>query len=591
MIPDHIINQILDKADIAEIISSYMPLKRAGRNFRGNCPFHNEKTPSFMASPDKQIFHCFGCGAGGNVIGFVMKYERLEFPDAVELVAGKVGISIPKATSGYEPNRTENAKIHSANEAAVQFYHYTLLETGAASEYLKKRGIKEETIKKLKLGYAPSDWNAFLNFAKKKGIDVNILQRAGLALPGKDGNYYDRFRHRVIFPIYNNKGQVVGFGARVLDEALPKYINSPETPVYNKGSNLYGLNWAVEKIKEKDFVIIVEGYLDFLTPFQAGVENIAASLGTALTNGQVRLLKRFTKNVVMVFDSDSAGESASLRGLDIAVAEGLNVKVATLPSGYDPDKFVKEHGHDKFLKYIEGAADFFDYKCALLKARFKGNGVDSKAKIAGEMLNTIAKVPNAVSRSEYVKRLSQNLDVDLEALWIEIKKVRPDQRPSFDLGVTQTAETAKPVCLHVAEKMLLGLALDDHDFISHIRRHFKENQVREGNDFNVLLEAVCDFWNEHKTINMAKLINSTKNESHSKTMLDAYASVENIQDKDKCLKDCVKNIKQAQIKEKMKMLQQEIKTAQDTKKDSGYQAKLLSEYNDLIRQKVEVCPR
>jgi len=226
-----------------------------------------------------------------------------------------------------------------------------------------------------------------------------------------------------------------------------------------------------------------------------------------------------------------------------------------------------------------------------LKARFKGNGVDSKAKIAGEMLNTIAKVPNAVSRSEYVKRLSQNLDVDPEALWIEIKKVRPDQRPSFDLGVTQTAETAKPVCLHVAEKMLLGLALDDHDFISHIRRHFKENQVREGNDFNVLLEAVCDFWNEHKTINMAKLINSTKNESHSKTMLDAYASVENIQDKDKCLKDCVKNIKQAQIKEKMKMLQQEIKTAQDTKKDSGYQAKLLSEYNDLIRQKVEVCPR
>lgn len=593
MIPDQIINQILDKADIAEIISGYIPLKRAGRNFRANCPFHHEKTPSFMVSPDKQIFHCFGCGAGGNVIGFVMKYERLEFPEAVEAVANKVGITIPKTSSGSSQNRTESAKIHSANEVAVQFYHYTLLQTDDAKHavnYLEKRGIKEETIKKLKIGYAPADWSAFLSYARKKGMDPNMLERAGLVLPGKDGNHYDRFRQRVIFPIHNNKGQVVGFGARVLDETLPKYINSPETPVYNKGSNLYGLNWSVEKIKEKDFVIIVEGYLDFLTPFQAGVENIVASLGTALTPEQVKLIKRFTKNVVMVFDSDAAGESASLRGLDIAVAEGLNVKIATLPQGYDPDKFVREHGPEKFIKCISSAADFFDYKYKLLRARFKGSDADSKAKVAGEMLITIARVPNAVAKSEYIKRLSQCLDVDADALWSEIKKVRPDQQSSVDTVFISPVLSGKRVCLHIAEKMLLGLALDDPDFINQIRRHFKENQVKEGEDFNALLEAVCSFWNEHKTVNIAKLINLVKDESHSRAMLESYAAIQEIQDKDKCLRDCVKNIKQAQVKDSMKSLQFKIKTAQDLNSDEESQSRLLKEYNNLIKQRVEVHP-
>ena len=351
MISETIINQILDKVNIADIISGYIPLRRAGRNFKANCPFHHEKTPSFMVSPDKQIFHCFGCGAGGNVFGFLMKYERLEFPEAVQLLADKLGIEIPRSSAPPE-ERSEISKIHSANDAAANFYHYTLLkmEHGkAACEYLKKRGVTEECIKRLKLGYAPPEWDSLFNHAKRKGLDHKILEKSGLALPGREGGFYDRFRHRIIFPIHNHKGQVIGFGARVLDETLPKYINSPETPVYNKGSHLYGLNLAAEHIKQKDFVIVVEGYLDFLTPFQAGIGNIVASLGTALTQDQVRLLKRFTKNITMVFDADSAGESASLRGLDIAVGEDMNAKVAALPQGYDPDKFTRELGADKFL--------------------------------------------------------------------------------------------------------------------------------------------------------------------------------------------------------------------------------------------------
>jgi len=591
MIPDDIINQILDRADIAEVISGYIPLKRAGRNFRANCPFHHEKTPSFMISPDKQIFHCFGCGVGGNVFGFVMKYERIEFPEAVELVGTKVGIQIPKSSSGQSQNRSEAAKIHSANEAAVQFYHYTLLETEHAKDavnYLNKRGVKEETVKKLKLGFAPSGWDSFLSFAKKKGFDAKLLERAGLALAGKDGNFYDRFRQRVIFPIHNNKGQVVGFGARVLDETLPKYMNSPDTPVYSKGRNLYGLNLAIEHIKEKDYVIIVEGYLDFLTPFQAGVGNIVASLGTALTNEQVKLLKRFTNNIVMVFDPDSAGEAASLRGLDVAVAEGMNVKVATLPKGCDPDKFVAQEGVEKFIKCIETAADFFDYKYNLLKSRLKNFDVNSKSKIANEMLITIAKISNAVVKSEYIKRLSQYLDVDTQALWAEASKIRPDQESNFDIHPVVIGAAPKTVNLQAAEKMLLGLILDDPAFITEIKKYYSESQVQLDSDFSVLLGIVCCFWAEHKTINIAKLINSVKNESYCKAILDAYAAVGELVDKEKCLKDCIKNLKQSHVKVKMKMLQAEIKSAQELKKGEQHLGKLLSEYNNLIKQKAEV---
>lgn len=589
MIPDDVINQILDRVDIVDVIAGYIPLRRAGRNFRANCPFHHEKTPSFMVSPDKQIFHCFGCGIGGNVFGFLMKYERLEFPEAVELMAQKVGVQLPK-WSVSPGERSEAAKVYSANEAALNFYHYVLLETEHSKDaraYLEKRGISADCVRRLKLGYAPPEWDAFSIHARKKGLDNKTLEKAGLVLSGRDGGFYDRFRHRVIFPIFNQKGQVVGFGARVLDETLPKYINSPETPVYNKGSHLYGLNLATEHIKQKDFVIIVEGYLDFLTPHQAGIGNIVASLGTALTIEQIRLLKRFTKNITMVFDPDSAGEAASLRGLDLSVSEGLNVRVATLPEGYDPDRFVREKGADNFLEIINNAADFFDYKYRLLKARFSAGDADSKAKIAGEMLQTIARVPNAIIKTEYVKRLAENLDVQPQAVWEEIKKVRLDRQVDIGLDFSTPASGSGVSCLNAAEKMLLGLALQEPQLIKQIRDYFRSNAIDEGHGFKSLLDVVCEFWNKNKTTNIAKLINFVKDEAHCKEILDAYAMAQDISDRDKCLKDCIRNIRQIYIKDRMKHLQNQIKTAQTTK-DEGSLGKLLSEYNSLIRQKVGV---
>lgn len=591
MIPDEIINQILDKVDIAEVISGYIPLKRAGRNFKANCPFHHEKTPSFVVSPDKQIFHCFGCNEGGNVFAFIMKHERMEFPEAVELMASKAGVEIPKWQAS-STQHSEAIKLHSVNESAAQFYHYTLLKTERsknAYNYLKARGINEESIKKLKLGYAPAEWDSLLAHAKKKGLSDKALEKAGLVIPGKDGGFYDRFRHRVIFPIISHKGQVVGFGARVLDETLPKYINSPETPIYTKGSYLYGLNLAIEHIKQKDFVIIVEGYLDFLTPYQAGIGNIVASLGTALTTEQLRLLKRFTKNIVMVFDADSAGQSASLRGLDLAVAEDMNVKVAALPQGYDPDKFVREKGAEKFQNIITEAGNFFDYKYNLLKVGFPDNDVKSKARIAGEMLLTIARLPNAIARTEYMKRLADKLDVEPQALWEEIKKVKVDRPQTAGPGASISLSFSRPAsCINAAEKMLLGLAMDEPRLISEIRNHLKINGINKENDFKILLDSVCDYWEKNKTINIAKLANFVKKEEYCKTIVDACSVVEDITDKSKCLKDCIRNIKQSHIRDKMKDLHNQIKTAQEQNYDEEYQGRLMNEYNNLLKQKAGV---
>ncbi len=349
-IPENILEDILNRIDITELIASYIPLKRAGRNFKAVCPFHHEKTPSFMVSADKQIYHCFGCGAGGNAFSFLMQYERLEFPEAVEVLAKKAGVVLPK---NKEDSRGASlaTQLYSINELAGEFYASTLNASCGAvvKDYLLSRGIKPETIKTFKLGYAQDKWDSLINYLRGKGINLSLLEKAGLILAKDSGGYYDRFRHRVIFPIFDIKSRILGFGARILpvqeksgnDNSLAKYVNSPETPVYIKGRKLYGLNLAKDAIRDLDCVAVVEGYLDFIIPYQAGVHNIVASLGTALTVEQARLIKRYTNNVVMVYDADCAGELATLRSLDIFIDEDMQVKVVSLPNGLDPETVLR----------------------------------------------------------------------------------------------------------------------------------------------------------------------------------------------------------------------------------------------------------
>ena len=296
LIPDELINQIQDRTDIAEVISGYIPLKRAGRNFRALCPFHHEKTPSFMVSADRQIYHCFGCGEGGNVFKFLMRYERMEFQEAVRHLAKKAGVELPEINSQVNAaQKNLTSQICNANELATEFYHQNLMkgpQAQGARAYLIKRGLKEPAVVKFKLGFAAEGWDGLINYLRTRNISLGIMEKAGLIIPKSGGGYYDRFRSRIIFPILDIRNRVLAFGGRVMDEAMPKYMNSPESPVYIKGDNLYGLNFTKDEIRQKDQVIITEGYLDFITPFEAGAANITASLGTALTENQIRQIGR-----------------------------------------------------------------------------------------------------------------------------------------------------------------------------------------------------------------------------------------------------------------------------------------------------------
>src|SRR5262245_16343150 len=333
LIPQQTIDEVLNRCDIVEVVSSYVSLKRAGRNFKALSPFNSEKTPSFIVSPDKQIFHCFSSGLGGNVITFVMKMERVEFPEAVRILAKRVGIEIPedKAKTAHDNVRQVIFKV---NEQAVDYFHRNLLQgksadVEAAKKYLKERQILPETIETFKIGFALDAWDGLLKNLEQQKVSLRLMEQAGLIVPRKEKNgFFDCFRNRVIFPIFDTQGHCRAFRARTLDSKnAAKYINSPETLIYTKGHHLFGFHLAKEAITRSDFVIIVEGYIDCIMPYQAGVRNIVASLGTALTLEQIRLIRRYTKNVIMLYDTDKAGEAAMLRSLDTLIEEGMNVKV------------------------------------------------------------------------------------------------------------------------------------------------------------------------------------------------------------------------------------------------------------------------
>jgi len=580
LISEEIIGRVQDSCDIAEIISGYIPLKRSGRNFKTLCPFHHEKTPSFMVNPDKQIFHCFGCGAGGNVFNFLMRHERMEFPEAVEYLAKKAGIVIPQKEIHDKQTLSLFQQLYKINELALNFYHEFLLnDKGAqdARDYLQKRKVDTDTIKKFKLGFAPDKWDSLINYLRQKNSSLNLLDKAGLIVAKeKSTGYYDRFRNRIIFPVWDVKERCIAFGARVLDDSLPKYINSPETPVYVKGNNLYGLNFSKEAIRESDFAIIVEGYMDFITVYQAGIENIIATSGTALTVEQIRLLKRYTHNVVLLFDADQAGVLATLRSLDIFLEEGMNVKVTSLDSG-DPDLFIRKFGATKFKEMIKGASSLFDYKLRLLCSKYSPKEIEGKAKICNEMLPTINKFKDAILKFEYLKKLADSLQVSEEALRIELAKIKEPRA-----GVLKTEEPRTASNLKVVEKTLLKLMLEEERFI----QNFKEKlEVADFQDptCRQILDLMFDFVSQGKEIHPSKLISGCSDELLPKTIAQLCAEeITYPEDKDKIFHECVNRLKKDKIKNRCKELQGEIKLA-ECYGDREKLHQLMHEYNQLIK--------
>lgn len=579
-IPEDIIQTVQDKSDIVEVISNYVPLKKTGRNYKAPCPFHHEKTPSFVVSPDKQIYHCFGCGAGGNVFTFLMKFENMEFPEAVEMLAQKAGVSIPRQDAFSNERAALANQLYKINEEAAQFFQAALMNNKPARDYISQRGIGDDCLKLFKIGYAPDGWEGLVTFFKKKGIGADMLEKAGLVIPNDRGGYYDRFRRRIIFPITDLKNKMLGFGARVLDNSLPKYVNSPETSIYSKGRHFYGLSLSRDFIRQAGYVLVVEGYLDFIIPYQAGVKNLIATLGTALTQDQVKLLKRFADTVIMVYDPDEAGESASLRNMDIFMSEDMNVYIAELPQGLDPDSAIKKLGAEEFMRLVKGSKNIFDYKLERLLLRYDGSTARGKASIAGEMLQTLSKITNEVFKSSLLKKLAERLSVDEESLKAELKKTRSSgpvrQRVADVISV-------KDGC-SIAEKMALSIMLEDKKFIEKVKHGLSPDDFQD-TLIKVVINAVFNLYDEGVDVNASKLMNHLNNNSEAARLISEAINVsENIVDKSRALDDCIARIRMDCTKNRLGRLRQEIKFAHDSNDEERLMS-LISQYDMLVKSK------
>jgi DNA primase len=422
-IPEDKIREVLERADIQEVVSSYVTLRRSGANWQGLCPFHAEKTPSFNVNPPRQFYHCFGCGVGGDVISFVQRIEGLSFPEAVRRLAERYGIEITEEAPTPEQDfaRRRNEQLLRINQVAAEFYHGILMDDEdsrgrPAREYLKRRGYGRETAERFLLGYAPQGWEALTSHLAQKGFDAELVRQLGLIRPGKQGRGdYDLFRQRLIFPIHSARGDVAAFGARVLDQSLPKYINSPESPVYHKSAVLYGYHQAREAMRRADEAIVVEGYFDVLALHRVGMTQAVATCGTALTAEHARLLKRFATRVVLLFDQDDAGRKATFRAMEALLPEGLTVVSAVLPEGDDPDSLLVREGVRAFRARIDAARPVFDLFIDERLA-LRGDSVQGRARAAEDVVARLGSIPSEIERDLYIQELAQKTGVDLQLL-------------------------------------------------------------------------------------------------------------------------------------------------------------------------------
>jgi DNA primase len=584
MIPQKFIEEVQSRTDIVEVIASYLPLKRTGRNFKAHCPFHGEKTPSFIVSPQKQIFHCFGCGEGGGIFQFVSLMEKVNFPEAVEILAKRLGLEIP-----YEKGKDQGlkARLYEAVNEAATFFHNNLKNDKNCQthlNYLKKRGIADKTIDKFRIGYAAGN-NTLLNHMRKKGFRLEILEKVSLVTSTR-GSFRDLFCDRITFPIFDVRSRIIGFGARRAKETpnSPKYINSLENTLYSKREQLFGLNFSKEEISKKGEVVVVEGYLDMIIPFMREVKNIVASLGTALTIEQIRLIKRYASTVILIYDSDKAGQAATLRSIDLLLENDLKVKVVSLEAGFDPDSLVRKKGKDYFLKLLEERRDFFEYKLDILKKTHDSSSIEGKSKIAGQMLATIDKLNSEIEKYEYIRNLSHKLGVKEEIMIAEFrnafsKKTDTYQKQnSYATARVSNNSSINNEPLSITEKVLLKSMLTNSKAFSLMRKNLKEEY------FNSYLarKTVAFFFNnfnENKDCNVSQLLGKIADKEISgfvsKIIMDDDIPLNNDLFKESLLK-----LRKKGVVKLKKDLQDQIKEA-EAKGDKSKLRELINKYGKI----------
>ncbi|HYK76501.1 MAG TPA: DNA primase [Daejeonella sp.] len=469
MIPQQTVDKILEASRIEEVVGDFVSLKRRGTSLLGLCPFHNEKTPSFNVSVNKGIYKCFGCGKGGDSVRFIMDHEKATYPDALRYLANKYGITIEEVESSPEVQLANNHResLYILSAWAAKFFQQQMFETNEGQSiglsYFTERGFREDIVKKFELGYSPDAWDALTQNALSAGYQQRLLEETGLTIRKDNEKFYDRFRARVMFPIHSLTGRVIGFGGRTLktDKTVPKYVNSPESEIYHKSNVLYGLFFAKKAMREEDNCYLVEGYADVLSVHQAGVENVVASSGTSLTVEQIRLIGRFTKNVTMLYDGDAAGVKATLRGMDMILEEGLNVKVVLFTDGHDPDSYVQKFGSSAFKSYIEqNKKDFILFKTSVLM-KDAGNDPIKKAGMIREVVESIAKIPDSIKASVFIRECSSLLQIEERSLISELNKMRMGKAKKESFA-PRPEELPPPDELLMAEELVKSVDSDEN---------------------------------------------------------------------------------------------------------------------------------
>lgn len=600
--PDSSIDEIKSKLSVEEVISWYLQLQRAGRNMKANCPFHNEKTPSFMVSPERQMWYCFGCNEGGDIFTFVMKIEGLEFRDALKLLAEKAGVKLKN--QAYNKNESgQKSKIIDVLEISKNFYQKCLaIKAGKkAYNYLLQRGLEKKTVETFQLGYAPDSWDLLSSFLKKKGYKESEIFIAGMTVKKDNGSYYDRFRGRIMFPINNISGQTAGFSSRVMpgkDEKQAKYINTPETLVYNKGKILYGLDKAKVAIRKKDLCIMVEGNMDVIASFQAGVENVVATSGTALTAEQIKIIKRYTNNIAFSFDMDLAGVEAAKRSIDLALKEDVSVNIIQIPEGKDPADCVK-----KDPKLWQEAAQkpkkIMDFYFDSAFSKYNSNDVEDKKKIAMDLLRIITRISNKIEQAHYLQILSERLEID-EKILSEIMSSAQKRKLSSSARQEEKEKRDKKFDLAKREdqlqEKLLGLVIAHPQLFGNLfcgmEELFSEEKYREIYSLikNLFLEK-----NELSQTDIESLkknlLQNSQTERDARNRLDfiwdaAVFKIENELPEDpgnvqKEANVCLSSLKRIKLQKDLKKIEIDIKKA-GKYNDRETEKLLIKEFNDCL---------
>ena len=591
---DELLDEIKSKNDIVDIVSQYVVLKRAGRNYMGLCPFHKEKSGSFCVSPDKQIFHCFGCGVGGNVFHFISKIENLNFKESVEMLANRAGVELP-VSGNFEDDKLAKLKsrVYEVNKCAAEFYHENLYKPTAkpGQEYVKKRHLDNKTLKAFKIGYS-GRFNELYTELKSKGFTEEEILASCLVNKNPDGKFIDRFRNRLMFPIFDTHERVIAFGGRVLDDSKPKYINSPEDIVYSKGRHLFAFNIA-RKYNSKT-IIMVEGYMDAVSLHQRGIHNAVASLGTALTEAQGRLLRRSCEKVIIGYDADGAGQAATLRGLEILQNLGCDIRILQIEGAKDPDEFVVKYGPERFQMYVDKAISLVEFKVKMLKKSLDLDNVNDKIKFLNEVAKIVAKVENSMEREVYVDKISLEYKVSKDAIYAEINKLlyansRTEQKlekkvvPVKNVSIQQD-EQPVDVKTKRLESLVIYLLINypdksferlkkliDNNVIKIERNKAIINKLYEEHEKgNINIENILDLFEDEITVNYLSVIMSSDFE---------------ITDVDKCIEDVLVAYRKELLLQRRNEILGKIDNSNLTKEEV---ANLEAQLNEVIIQLAKI---